>query len=170
MSLLSLQFGTAGRVLPLLGGRELPVLLAGAARLGANPGKPWVIRVMTRCYHCMRDFTPEGLATTVWALGQLGIQLKGGPKRQGPGAAWVRRCMGQYEAWMAQGAASSRALSVLLLGLARVGCWPQPEWLEAWQGAMLAAQAGWSSQDVTCALTALASLKAQGGSTTGRLR
>lgn len=96
--------------------------------------------------------SPAQLTTSLWALAKLGWW---------PEDAWLAGHLAACQALMAAGQLPMQDLSLLLYALAVIGVPPPAPWLDAWQGAVVAALPGAKPQDLSNALWALAALELQ---------
>lgn len=115
----NLQLRMASRLMPQLGPRDLPPLVAAAARLPlARVSKPWCVAAMTRAHHTMHLSTSHGIATLTWALARLGVKFR--PDFQA-------KLLQEFKAKLHT--ANPRALGVMVHGLAGAGARPDGLWV-----------------------------------------
>eukprot|EP00775_Hariotina_reticulata_P012317 gene12317-12453_t len=99
--------------------QQLPKLLASAARLPlVTVSKAWCVRVITRVFKIMPEFTPTGLAILAWALGKLGMKFR---------ADFAAKFLEEFKSKLHE--ASPRALAVVVCGLAGAGVRPDGLWM-----------------------------------------
>jgi len=147
--LLLLQLRAVARGVSQLGPHDLPRLLASAARLPlVTVSKAWSVRIITRAYKIMPEFTPTGLAILAWALGKLGMKFR---------ADFTTKFLAQFKAKLHE--ASPRALAVAAVGLAGVGVRPDGLWIGVYLARVESTLERFNGRDLSMTLWGLVQLR-----------
>lgn len=83
-----------------------------------------------------------------WGLGRMGMKLR---------VDWFNRYLELWQELMPT--ADAHSLSLMLFGLALLGCHPTEEWMKSYCDAVEARLSQFNGQDMTCMLWALVSLR-----------